>query len=384
MATLKTKSTLNQENRVEQKKEITRRGFLKLMGKGAGAAVGINLLNIPGFQKLLAEELTHIPVVWIAAGSCTGCSISLLNSLSPTIQDLLLGQLVPGKHVSLAFHPIVMAGQGDQIIGVLDKFKSGKSGSFILVLEGAVSTKDNGVYCEVGEKNGHGITTLQHLKELSSQAMVVLNVGTCPSYGGIPGASPNPTGIKTVKEILKTEGISTPVVNISGCPPHPDWIVGTIATILIGGPRALKVDALGRPIAFYGKKIHDNCPLRGQFDKGNFAKKFSDKECLYELGCKGPVTYADCSTRMWNSSTNWCIGSGSPCVGCVEPDFPYINSMLEKVDIHAANETDSYKKSKSVFINDKGCTACHMDNHRGQHPTCTDCHTTRDWRVDIW
>ncbi len=327
---------------MEEKKEITRRGFLKLMGKGTGAVVGMSLLDIPGFQKLLAAELVHVPVIWIAAGSCTGCSVSLLNSLSPTVQDLLLGEVVPGKHISLQFHPTVMAGQGDQIIEVLDKYKTGKSGSFILAYEGGVSTKDHGVYCQVGEKNGHGISTLQHLLDLAPKAMAVLNVGTCSSYGGIPGALPNPTGIKPVSEILGEEGIKTPVINIPGCPPHPDWIVGTIATVLIGGLSALKMDKYRRPLAFYGNLIHDNCPLRGQFDKGNFAKKFSDDGCLYELGCKGPVAHADCSTRMWNSATNWCIGSGSPCVGCVESDFPYVNSMLEKVDIHSATAPSTY------------------------------------------
>jgi len=327
---------------VEEKKEITRRGFLKLIGKGTGAAVGISILDIPGFQKLLAEELVHVPVIWIAAGSCTGCSVSLLNSLSPTVQDLLLGQVVPGKHLSMEFHPTIMAGQGDQIIEILDKYKAGKIGSFVLAYEGGVSTKDNGVYCEVGEKNGHGISTLKHLLELAPKAMAVLDIGTCSSFGGIPGAAPNPTGIKPIPDILNENGIKTPVVNIPGCPPHPDWIVGTIATILIGGLKALKVDKYGRPIAFYGKRIHDNCSLRGQFDKGNFAKKFSDGGCLYELGCKGPISFADCSTRQWNSSTSWCIGSGSPCVGCVEPEFPHVHSMLNRVDIHAATAPSTY------------------------------------------
>lgn len=327
---------------MEDKKDITRRGFLKLMGKGTGAAVGISLLGIPGFEKLLAEELAQVPVVWIAAGSCSGCSVSLLNSVSPTIQDLLLGQVVPGKHLSLAFHQTIMAGQGDQIIDVLDNYKNGKPNSFVLVYEGAVSTKNDGWYCEIGEKKGKGITTLQHLKELAPKAIAVLNVGTCSAYGGIPGAPPNPTGVKPVSDILKKEGISTPVVNIPGCPPHPDWIVGTIATVLIGGLKAVKTDKFGRPLAFYGPNIHDHCPLRGQFDKGNFAKTFSDEGCLYELGCKGPETFADCSLRQWNGGTNWCIGSGSPCIGCVEPKFPYVNSLLEKADIHAVTAPATY------------------------------------------
>jgi hydrogenase small subunit len=172
--------------------------------------------------------------------------------------------------------------------------------------------------------------------------MAVINAGTCSSYGGIPGAKPNPTGIKPVAEILKEDGISTPVVNVPGCPPHPDWFVGTVATILIGGLEALDVDSLGRPKAFYGKLLHDNCQYRGSFDKGVFAKDFSEEGCLYQLGCKGPVTNADCSHRKWNNGTNWCIGSGSPCIGCVEPEFPYQGSMLARVNIHGVTPPDTY------------------------------------------
>lgn len=333
---------------MKEKNNITRRSFLKLMGKGAGAAAGIHLLGVPGFTEILKEEIEHVPVVWIQAGSCSGCSVSLLNSLSPKIQDLLLGEVIPKKHISLAYHPNIMAAQGHNAMGVLDFYgQKEQKGKFILVYEGSVSTLDNGVYCEVGEKDGHGITTLQHLKTLAPNAMAVLSVGTCSAYGGIPGAKPNPTGVKPVSEILKDEGIKTPCVNIPGCPPHPDWIVGSIAMVLVGGLGFLakNLDGLGRPKAFFGKLIHDNCHLRGSFDQGKFAKHFSEEGCLYELGCKGPIAYADCSTRMWNSSTNWCIGSGSPCIGCVEPDFPFETSLLKKVDVKM--KPDAYPPIKS-------------------------------------
>ncbi|HID85768.1 MAG TPA: hypothetical protein EYP55_00110, partial [Anaerolineae bacterium] len=61
-----------------------------------------------------------------------------------------------------------------------------------------------------------------------------------------------------------------------------------------------------------------------------FAQKFGDEGCLYELGCKGPVTYADCPLRLWNNGTNWCIGNGAPCMGCVESGFPDVVSPLYK------------------------------------------------------
>jgi hydrogenase small subunit len=319
---------MKMEVEVKDIKEFTRRDFMNLIGKGGAGVMGVSLLGIPGFQKALAEAIAHVPVLWIQAGSCAGCSVSLLNSVSPTIQDLLLDEVVPGKHLSLAFHPNVMAGQGDQAIAVLDKYKAGAKGAFVLVMEGSISTKDGGIYCEIGEKDGHGITALQHLLDLAPKAMAIVNMGTCSSYGGIPMADPNPTGIKTVQTVLKEAGIATPVVNVPGCPPHPDWFVGTVATVLLGGLAALDVDEFGRMKAFYGSKIHDNCQLRGQYDDGILAKNFGDEGCLYSLGCRGPSTYADCSHRGWNNNTNWCIGSGSPCIGCVEPGFPFKESLL--------------------------------------------------------
>ncbi|MCB2199087.1 hydrogenase small subunit [bacterium] len=326
----------------EQTHEMTRRSFLNAIGVGGTALAGASVLGLPGFNKLFAQAIAEVPVLWVHAGSCTGCSVSALNSLSPTIQDLLLGEVIPGKHVSLAFHPTVMAGQGHDVIQVLQDYKKKDPGSFVLVVEGALSTKDHGVYCEVGEIKGKPITMMQHVRELAPKAMAVVNIGTCSSYGGIPGAPPNPTGIMPVSDFLKQEGIKTPVVNVPGCPPHPDWFVGTIATVLIGGLEALAVDQHGRPLAFFGGLIHDNCPFRGQFDKGMFAQHLGEKKCLYKLGCKGPATSADCPHRRWNSGTNWCIGSGSPCIGCVEPDFPYENSMYDLVHIHEATPPDNY------------------------------------------
>ena len=83
---------------------------------------------------------------------------------------------------------------------------------------------------------------------------------------------------------------------------------------------------------------------------GKFAKSFGEPGCLYELGCKGPVTYADCPKRMWNSGTNWCVGAGSPCHGCVEPDFPdRLSPLYQKIDEERLNRfrlTDSAEVAK--------------------------------------
>ncbi|MFN2302818.1 MAG: oxidoreductase, partial [Anaerolineales bacterium] len=140
-------------------------------------------------------------------------------------------------------------------------------------------------------------------------------------------------------EVLQTNGINTPLVNIPGCPPHPDWFVGTIATILLSGlPKPEDLDELGRPKAFYGQTIHENCPRRAYYDENKFAKKFGDPGCNYELGCRGPITHADCPVRLWNNKVNWCVGCGATCIGCTEPGFFDISPLYEKTSEAALPE----------------------------------------------
>lgn len=269
----------------------------------------------------------EVPLVWLAASACTGCSISLLNSASPTIKNILIDQIIPGVHINLRFHATIMAGAGEQVIKVLEDTVVEKKGEYVLVVDGAIPTATNAMYCVMGERDGKPVSMEIRLEELAKDALAILAVGTCASFGGIPAAAPNPSGCKSVREILEAKGITKPLINIPGCPPHPDWFVGTVASILLNGlPKAEDLDDNLRPLAFYGKLIHENCPRRAYFDEGKFAKKPGDEGCLYELGCKGPITYADCPLRQWNNGTNWVIGAGAPCNGCTQPEFPDLMS----------------------------------------------------------
>ena len=274
------------------------------------------------------------PVIWLQGAGCTGCSVSVLNAVSPKINNIILDEIVPGKQVNLVFHPTVMAGSGEQVVEVLKNTRKAEKGKYILVLEGAIPTKDEGIYGSVGEENGKPVTILERVEELGKDALLVIALGTCAAYGGIPAAKPNPTGCKGAQELFDEKGIKTLVVNIPGCPPHPDWFVGTLSVVLFSGLDALKLDSVGRPTLFYGEVIHENCPRRPYFDKGKFAEKLGDAGCLYKLGCKGHYTYADCPLREWNTGVNWCVKAGSPCLGCVEPEFPDMTSpFYEKVTI---------------------------------------------------
>ena len=116
-----------------------------------------------------------------------------------------------------------------------------------------------------------------------------------------------------------------PVINISGCPPIPEAMAGTIAYLVTFG-KLPDLDHLNRPKAFFGDSIHDRCYRRPFYDKGLFAKSFDDEGarkgwCLYEVGCKGPVTYNACATLKWNGGVSFPIQSGHGCLGCSEPNF---------------------------------------------------------------
>jgi hydrogenase small subunit len=262
-------------------------------------------------------EIREIPVVWIQAASCSGCSVSVLNAAAPKITDLLLSEVIPGSHVNLRFQATVMAGSGDPVVEVLDAASEGDPGTYVLVVEGSLPTRSEGVYGTLGER-----PMVDRAAALAKNAMAVIGLGTCAAFGGIFAAAPNPGGCISIGELLEEQGIDVPLINVPGCPPHPDWFIGTVATILVGGLEAVDVDELGRPKRFFGQLIHENCPRRAYFDEGKFAKHLSDEGCLYELGCKGTLTHADCPLRRWNNGTNWVIGSGAPCNGCVEPEFP--------------------------------------------------------------
>lgn len=110
------------------------------------------------------------------------------------------------------------------------------------------------------------------------------------------------------------------MINIPGCPAHPDWMSGTFSHLLLYGMPEL--DSYNRPKLFFGKTIHELCQRRQQFEDGLFAAFPGEEGCLYNVGCKGPVTHADCPVRQWNHYVNWPVKAGTPCIGCASPNFP--------------------------------------------------------------
>jgi hydrogenase small subunit len=117
-----------------------------------------------------------------------------------------------------------------------------------------------------------------------------------------------------------------PVIKVPGCPPIAEVMTGVI-TYMLTFDRFPELDRQGRPVMFYGQRIHDKCYRRPHFDAGQFVEAFDDDNsarkgyCLYKIGCKGPTTYNACSTVRWNNGVSFPIQSGHGCIGCSEDGF---------------------------------------------------------------
>jgi len=288
--------------------KISRRSFLKWCAASA-TALGVSKMELEKLESVVLAAETTPPVIWLQGSGCSGCSISLLNTIeTTTIDDLLLNK------ISMKYNTTLMTAAGDLAISAIDNTLAQYNGSFILVVEGAVSTANNGGYCIVGERNGGHWTMLDAVKELGAKASYVISAGTCASHGGVPSAGNNPTGVQSVSTVLS--GLTkNPVINLPGCPTHPYTLTKTIIDLLLYGmPR---LDSVGRPSEHYGDKIHSNCPRRGTGQ----TSVLGEPGCYKGVGCKGPATINSCPNRKWNNKVNWCIDAGQPCISCASSSF---------------------------------------------------------------
>jgi hydrogenase small subunit len=291
---------------------VSRRDFLKYC-LGSAATLGLSTSVLGNLEKVFATG-GGPPIIWLSGASCTGCTVSLANLASvskPTdAADLLINS------INLAYHPNLMGAAGDLAVSTLRGVVDSKN--YILAVEGGIPTAFNGYACVLWtekDKNNQDkeVTALEAVTSLAQGALLILGIGSCASFGGIPSGKPNPTQIKSVKAVT---GKST--INIPGCPAHPDWVVGTIAQLL--GGVTPKLDSYGRPTAYFpSNTVHDRCPRNGRDWALNFG---IDDLCLQGLGCKGISTHADCPSRQWNNQANWCVGANSICLGCTESTFP--------------------------------------------------------------
>ncbi len=288
---------------------ISRRQFLKFCG-----ALTATLALPAGYAPKIAHALEtgpRLPVVWLEFQDCAGNTESFLRASTPSVASIVLEQ------ISLEYHETIMAPAGHAAEKSLDAVLANTGQPFLAIVEGSIPTKDGGIYCTIGGK-----TALSIAENVCRKAAATIAVGACAWDGGWPGANPNPTGAVGVKTAVP--GLKS-LVNMPGCPMNVTNLTAVLAHFLTFKDLPA-LDQEGRPLFAYGQLIHNNCERRGHFDAGRFVESWGDEShrkgyCLYKMGCKGPQTYSNCPAVGWNDGTNWPIGAGHGCVGCMSPKF---------------------------------------------------------------
>ena len=288
---------------------VSRRDFMGFCGVMAST---LALPEAASAQIAEAVETKQKPtLVWLEFQDCAGNSESFLRASRPSTADVILDVL------SVDYHETIMAAAGHRAEENLHKTVAEKPGEYIAVIEGSIPTGAGGAYCCIG-----GRAAIDTAREVCGHAAATIAIGTCAAFGGLPAASPNPTGALSVADAVP--GVKN-LINLPACPANGENLVALVVYYLTFG-RFPAVDRYRRPLFAYGKTIHDNCERRAHFDAGQYVEAWGDEGhrrgyCLFKMGCKGPVAYQNCPNVGWNSSTNWPIGCGHPCIGCAEPDF---------------------------------------------------------------
>jgi hydrogenase small subunit len=286
----------------------SRRDFLKFCSWMA-ALIGIESSGVGGLVRAM-ETKPRLPVVWFHFQECTCCSESFIRSSHPIVADIILDK------ISLDYTETLQAAAGHQAEAALHDTMEKYKDEYIMLVEGSVPTEKDGIYCCIG-----GRSAIDIVQEAAAGAKAIIAWGSCASNGCIQSASPNPTGATPVHKLISGK----PIINVPGCPPIGEVMAGTIVHLL-AFDRIPQLDGLGRPKAFYSRRVHDTCYRRPNYDAGLFVESFDDENakrgyCLYKVGCRGPVTYNACGVTRWNNGVSYPIQSGHGCLGCSEANF---------------------------------------------------------------
>ena len=288
---------------------VSRRDF---MGFCAVMAAALALPDSAAAAIAKAVGSAQKPVLlWLEFQDCAGNSESFLRASRPTAADIVLDTL------SVDYHETIMAAAGAQSRANRDRVVKEMPGQYIVVVEGSIPTGADGAYCTIG-----GESALDIARTVCGSAAATIAIGTCAAFGGLPAASPNPTGALSVADAVP--GVKN-LINLPACPANVENLTALVVHYLTF-KRWPPLDSYRRPLFAYGKSIHDNCERRAHYDAGQYVEAWGDAGhragyCLYKMGCKGPVTFQNCPNVGWNEGTNWPVGCGHPCIGCAEPAF---------------------------------------------------------------
>jgi NiFe hydrogenase small subunit HydA len=266
-----------------------------------------------------------VNVLWLQSGGCGGCTMSLLCAESP---DLLATLADAG--VELLWHPSLSEASGAEVLLLLERLIAGELPLDVLCVEGALLRGPDGTG-RFHLMSGTEQPMIQWVSRLAARARFVLAVGTCAAFGGVTAGGCNPTDACGLQYEGTVSGgllgpdyrsqAGLPVINVAGCPTHPNWVTEALLLLATQQVHAADLDAYGRPRFYADHLVHHGCPRNEFYEYKASALKASDLGCMMEhLGCLGTQAHADCNTRLWNGEGS-CTRGGFACINCTAPEF---------------------------------------------------------------
>ncbi len=259
-------------------------------------------------------------VLWMQTGACSGDSMALLCADRPGLEDL-----IQFHGIEWLWHPSLTA--ETRFGNVLDAVLSQGTPLDILCIEGSLITGPNGTGLYDTWKHRAKIDIV---RELASLAKHVVAMGTCAAFGGVHAAPPNPSDCMGLQFSKSEPGgllgpawrsrSGLPVINVAGCPVHPNTITKVLALLASNLP--MELDDLNRPTAFFSSLVHQGCTRNEYHEYDAEDEVLGGRGCMFfALGCRGPTTQAPCNTELWNGRSSK-TRAGVPCFGCTSPEFP--------------------------------------------------------------
>ncbi|MBS4098348.1 MAG: HupU protein [Sulfuricella sp.] len=257
--------------------------------------------------------------------------MSFLNAESP---DLI--ELFDTLGITLLWHPSLSTLSPAAQNSLIDALINGEQTLDILVVEGAIirGPANTGMFDTRGGRPKKDLAAA-----LANKARLVVAAGTCAAFGGIGADSTiQATGLQFLKKqpggLLGKDFRSLaglPVINLAGCPCHPEVIAGTLSALVAG--QTLELDEFNRPLDWYGMTVHQGC-TRNEYHEYRVEEwDFAQRGCLFfHKGCHGPLADGPCNKLLWNNRSSK-TRAGVPCFGCTGPEFPTPSPFFETRNI---------------------------------------------------
>jgi len=295
-------------------------------------------------------SIPEITVLWITAGlGCDGDTIAMTGASSPSLEDLVLGNL-PGLPKVNFHNPVLSPSCGEDFLKPYRQAAEGKLDPFILVVEGSIPNEENkkeGYWAGFGTDlvSGQPITTCEWIDKLAPHAWGVLAAGTCATYGGIHAMEGNPTGCMGLADYLGWKWKSkadVPIVCVPGCPVQPDNFMEVLLYLIrqaSGQAPMIPLDEQLRPTWLFSATVHEGCDRGGYYEQGDFANELGSPKCIVHEGCWGPVVKCNVAKRGWMGGVGGCPNVGGVCIACTMPGFPdkYIPFLEEPPGAHMSS-----------------------------------------------